>query len=132
MSATVSLRSPPTKSIHSPKSQQKMWLTLLSSRRNHDTGVTGTLLPITDKQFKRGKIPEEYWDETLTPTPAQLTIIAHLINTKYFNDNTPHPAIQSDFQFAMDALDSLGDTRWVSAEDFIHSLIQLPNMEDFK
>lgn len=89
-------------------------------------------MPTDPKRFKRGKIPIEYWDETLTPTPVQLAIISNLIQNKYFNDNTPHPAIQSDFQFAMDALDSLGDTRWVSAEDFIHSLIQLPNMEDFK
>ena len=80
--------------------------------------------------FERGNIPEEYWDKTLTPTPVQVKIILSLIDIKYFNDNTPHPAVQSDFEFAMAALDSLGDTRWVSAEDFIHSLIQLPNLED--
>lgn len=79
--------------------------------------------------FKRGTIPYEYWDESLTPTPTQIAIIFDLIDAKYFNDNTPHPAIQSDFQFAMDALSVLGDTRWLSAEDFIHSLIQLPNLE---
>jgi|HubBroStandDraft_1064217.scaffolds.fasta_scaffold257202_2 hypothetical protein len=80
--------------------------------------------------FKRGKIPDEYWDRTLTPTAVQLTIIKQLIETKYFNDNTPHPAVQSDFEFAMAALDALGDTRWVSAEDFIDALIHLPNLED--
>jgi len=82
--------------------------------------------------FKRGSIPKEYWDITLTPTPAQVDIIFNLIEIKYFNDDTPHPAVQSDYEFAMAALDSLGDTRWVSAEDFIHSLIQLPNLEDLK
>jgi hypothetical protein len=92
--------------------------------------VTGTL-PTTTK-WKRGKIPLEYWDETLTPNDTQLIIIQHLIDTKYFNDNTPHPAVQSDYQFALDALDSLGDSRWISAGDFIDVLIHFPDMEDFK
>jgi hypothetical protein len=80
--------------------------------------------------FKRGNIPEEYWDESLTPTPVQISIILNLIQNKYFNDNSPHPAVRSDFEFAMDAIDALGDSRWVSTEELIHSLIQLPNMED--
>ena len=78
---------------------------------------------MTDHVFKRGDIPEEFWDITLTPTIIQIGIIDDLISKKFFNDNT--------HEFAMAALDALGDTRWLSAEDFIHSLIQLPNMEDF-
>jgi hypothetical protein len=80
--------------------------------------------------FKRGDIPEEYWDKSLTPNDTQLTIIEHLIDTKYFNDNTPHPAVQSDYEFALAAIETLGDTRWVGAGDFIDSLIHFPDLEE--
>lgn len=73
----------------------------------------------------------EYWDVTLTPTIIQVSIIFDLIRDKYFDDTQMHPAIQSDYQFVMDALSALGDTRWLSAEDLINALIQFPNMEDF-
>jgi hypothetical protein len=80
--------------------------------------------------FERGNIPEEYWDRNLTPTPTQLAIILDLINSKYFNDYSPHPAVQSDFEYAMAAIETLGDTRWVSAGEFIDTLIHFPNLED--
>jgi hypothetical protein len=94
--------------------------------------VTGTLPTITKWEWVRGNIPVEYWDKTLTPNDTQLTIILHLIDTKYFNDNTPHPAVQSDYQFTLDALDSLGDSRWISAGDFIDVLIHFPDLENTK
>jgi hypothetical protein len=91
--------------------------------------VTG-ILPTTTK-WKRGKIPLEYWDENLTPTPVQVDIILGLIDTKLFRHDTPHPSVQSDYQFALDGLDNLGDSRWISTEDFIDVLVHFPDLEDF-
>lgn len=86
---------------------------------------------MTHHVFTRGDIPEEYWDVTLTPTILQVGRIIDLIRDKYFDDNQMHPSIDSDFKWAMSALDNLGDSRWLSTEDLIHALIQFPNMEDF-
>lgn len=82
--------------------------------------------------FERGDIPDEYWDVTLTPTITQLNIILNLINSKFFNGYSPHPSVQSDYEYALKAIETLGDTRWVSASEFIDILIHFPDLEDFK